>query len=141
MRDGHQRNLLNLSIHLLKVRKYMIQKNKTYSIQDKKLTIGGSEIVFNQKIKDMLEIADMLIVLIMRAKGITPNRNVFGISISKKKIIWQIGKLFPQDNDENCPYVGIRYHNNQLYLNNWCDVYLIVDPLTGEVIERGASGK
>jgi hypothetical protein len=119
----------------------MIQKNKTYSIQENKLTIRGSEIVFNHKIKEVLEIADMLIVLIMRAKGITPNRNVFGISVSKKKIKWQIGKLFPQDNDENCPFVGIRYYNNQLYLNNWCDVYLIVDPLTGEINERGASGK
>jgi hypothetical protein len=118
----------------------MIPKNKTYT-QENKLTVSGAEIEFDNPIKEVLEISDMLIVLILKTKGITPNRNVFGISISQKKIKWQIEKLFPEDDDKNCPFVGIKNYNNQLYLNNWCDIYLIVDPLTGKVIERGASGK
>jgi len=83
----------------------------------------------------------MLIVLILKRSGITLNQNVFGVSISQKKIIWQIGKLFSENDDQSCPFVGIRNYNNKLYLNNWCDVFLIVDSLTGQVIEKGASGK
>ena len=112
-----------------------------YIIQENKLIINDIKISFDYHIKDTLKISDMLIILILRPKGISSNKNVFGISIIEKKIKWQIEKLFPQDNNENCPFVGIKYFNNQLYLNNWCDVYLIVDPLTGKTIERGASGK
>jgi hypothetical protein len=119
----------------------MILKDKTYSTQGNKLIVSGNEIEFDYQIKEVLEMSDMLIILILKAKGITPNRNVFGVSISQKKIKWQIGKLSPQNDDENCPFVGIKNYNNQLYLNNWCDVYLIVDPLTGKIIERGPSGK
>lgn len=119
----------------------MIKSNEEYSIQENKLIIKEDEIAFDHQIKEILEISDMLIVLILKVKGITPNKNVFGVSISQKKIKWQIEKLFPQESDENCPFVGIKYYNSQLYLNNWCDVYLIVNPLTGDIVERGRSGK
>jgi hypothetical protein len=119
----------------------MNQGNKTYNIQENKLIVWGTEIVFDYQIKEVLEMSEMLIVLILKTKGITPNRNVFGVSILQKKIKWQIEKIFSQENDINCPFVGIRNYNNLLYLNNWCDVYLIVDPLTGKINERGDSGK
>ena len=119
----------------------MVQNNNNYSIQGNKLIISGNEIIFDHEIKDILEISDMLIVLMLRPTGITPNRNIYGVSITTKKIKWQIAKLSAKDDDENCPFVGIKYYKNQLYLNNWCDVYLIVDPLTGEILERGLPGK
>jgi len=85
-----------------------MQENNAYKTMGSKLLISGTVIIFDCQIKEVIEICDMLIVLILKKSRITPNRNVFGVSISKKEIIWQIEKLFPTEDNENCPFVGIR---------------------------------
>ncbi|MDO6433256.1 hypothetical protein Q4E93_21780 [Flavitalea sp. BT771] len=113
----------------------MVKSNDKYNVQDNRLNIGDREIVFDDVIKDVLEISDMLILLMLRPDGVFHNENVFGISLTEKKIRWQIAKL-KYGSEDYCPFVGIKFYDNQLYLNNWCGIYLIVDPQTGQILER-----
>lgn len=117
----------------------MSQNNNRYKIQESFLIIGESKLFFEgKKIKDVLEIGGMLILLLLNLDGSFPNENVIGVSLTEKKINWQIAKLKSRSEDY-CPFVGIKFYNNELYLNNWCDTYLIVEPLTGEILEEGGS--
>lgn len=113
----------------------MNQNNSKYATQENILKIADSEIIFKYKINDILEVSNMLIIRLESPRGILFNENVFGVSLTEKKIKWQIAKL-KYGSEVDCPFSGLKYYNNQLYLNNWCDIYLIVDPLTGEILER-----
>lgn len=117
-----------------------MSENNKYKIQDNKLIIGGCELVFDYQINEVLEIADMIIVRIKSPIGVIFNENVFGVSLTEMRVKWQVDKL-KYKRGTDCPFVGMKYHNNQLYLNNWCDIYLIVDPLTGKIIERSLPSK
>lgn len=118
----------------------MSQNRLAYIANGNTLRVEDVQIVFGDNIKDVLEISGMLILLTIKRDGYFPSENVFGVSLSEKKIKWQIAKL-NYDAGDSCPFVGIKFYNNQLYLNNWCDIYLIVDPLTGEILERSAPAK
>ena len=95
---------------------------------------------FEYNIKEILEVGEMLILLMIKEDGYFPAENVFGVSLPEKKIKWRIAKLKYETGDV-CPFVGMRFDSNRLYLNNWCDVYLIVDPFTGEVLKKSAPAK
>jgi hypothetical protein len=111
-----------------------------YTIQKNSLQIGETVINFEHIIKEVLKVGDMLILLLIKQDGYLPAENVFGVSLHEKKIKWQIAKL-KYETGEICPFVGMKFANDQLYLNNWCDVYLIVNPFTGEILEKSAPAK
>src|ERR1700683_1581475 len=115
-----------------------MEANNRYEIQKFKVVVNDSEIVFENKIRKSLEIGNMLLLLMVTPSGTFYNENVIGVSLTEKKIMWQIAKLKFKTlwGDTDCPYVDIKYHNGRLYLNNLCDTYLIVDPLTGDILER-----
>jgi hypothetical protein len=64
-------------------------------------------------------------------------RIYLGLTFLKKK---SSGKL-RYDTGIDCPFVGGKFYNGQLYLHNWRDIYLIVDPSTGQILERSLSAK
>jgi hypothetical protein len=98
--------------------------------------VGDAEIVFDDKIYQHLEVSDMLILLMIGYDDYFPKENVFGVSLAEKKIKWQIAKLEYVTGEVDCPFIGILSFEGRLRLNNWCSIYLIVDPLTGEILER-----
>ena len=118
----------------------MKQNNDAYTVSENLLVMGDHQIDFKYRIKDILEISDMLIVFLESPRETVFNENVFGVDLPEKKIKWQIAKL-RYDTGVDCPFVGGKYYNEQLYLHNWCDIYLIVDPVTGEILERSLPTK
>jgi hypothetical protein len=116
----------------------MKQANNKYRIEQNKLIIDNSEIVFDFPIKDFIEIGDMLIVYLDLYDDVIPlEENVFGISLVERKIKWQIEKRkYPTGGyaQMRCPFVGISFHENKLRLHNWCSTNLIVDPVTGGIL-------
>jgi len=97
------------------------------------LIVNDIEISFDYPIHEVLEIGDMLIV---RTYGSGENRNVYGVSLLENRVKWRVDAI-RVGSEKNCPFVGIKYHGGKLYLNNWCDTYLIINPITGEELERG----
>jgi hypothetical protein len=82
----------------------------------------------------------MLIIRLESPRDVVFNENVFGVNLEEKKIKWQIANL-RYDTGVDCPFVGVKFSDGQLYINNWCDIYLIVDPLTGEILVRSLPSK
>ena len=112
-----------------------------FYIQKNRLIIDDiSEIIFDFPIRESIEIGDMLIVYISFYDKITPpEENVFGVNLSERKIKWQIEKRkYPTGgySKMRCPFVGIKLIDKELWLYNWCDTRLKVDPLTGKVLEQ-----
>jgi len=116
--------------------------NNKYHINKNKLILDNSEIVFDFPIDYCVEISGMLIVLLSIPVKTKYNENVFGVSLSEKKIKWQIAKKrfkleeFDDYKNTHCKYTGISVYGGRLRLNNWCDTYLIVDPSTGQILEE-----
>lgn len=119
----------------------MIKENNKYRIEENKVLIDSSEIIFDFAIKECIEIGDMLIVhLGLYDKVIPLDENVFGISLIEKTIKWQIEKRnYPGGGgypEMRCPFTGISLQKGKLRLHNWCSINLIVNPLTGRVLEE-----
>ena len=88
------------------------------------LLFGNNKMLFDGvKVFESIEISGMLIVLTVNINGIFPTENVYGIDLKQKKTIWRIGKL-DYINESYCPFVGIKYFNNQLYLNKFLLYFL-----------------
>jgi hypothetical protein len=111
-----------------------------YKVNGNLLVIGDQDINFKYKINNILEVSDMLIVFLESPRETVFNENVFGVNLLEKKVKWQIAKLH-YDTGVDCPFVGGKLYNGQLYLHNWCDIYLIIDPSTGEILERSLPAK
>jgi hypothetical protein len=118
----------------------MSDSNIIYTVEENLLNIGDKALSFKYKLTDVIEVSDMLIIFLESPRDTVFNENVFGVSLTEKEVKWQIAKL-RYDTGVDCPFVGGRFYNNQLYLHNWCDIYLIVDPLTGEILERSLPAK
>jgi hypothetical protein len=117
----------------------MSQIENKYRVKDNKLIVGDCLILFDFPIKDVVEISEMLIVRVESPMGKIYNENVFGVSLSEKKIKWQIekrSKKYP-GLAKDCPFIEVFVSENKLRLNNWCSHYLIVDPLTRKVLGEG----
>ena len=110
-----------------------------YLITENKLLIGENEVLFDYPIRDSLEIGEMLIVRLEKPFKTIYNENVFGIQLSEKKIKWQIAKKEYREKD--CPFIGISLFANQVKLFNWCGFYLIVNPITGEILKESERSK
>lgn len=113
--------------------------NRRYSVQGNKLIVDNSELVFDFSIKDCIKLDDMLIIRLDVLGKAKYNENVFGVSLLEQKIKWQIEKrrYSTGASNQRCPFVDVTIYDNKLRLNNWCDTYFIVDPLTGKILEEG----
>jgi hypothetical protein len=115
----------------------MSEENK-FSILKNRLIISENEIVFDFPIDYCTEIDSMLIVLLSIPIDKQYNENVFGISLIEKKIKWRVDKLkYNPVYKQQCPFVSVIVNNGKVRLNNWCGTYLIVNPLTGDILEKG----
>lgn len=118
----------------------MKQTNSEFNIKENKLIIGDSEVTFNFPIKEFIQIKNMLIVYLDLFDKVIPlEENVYGVSLLDKKIKWQVEKRkYPTGGYLNmrCPFTGISFYENKLRLHNWCSTNLIVDPITGKVLEE-----
>jgi hypothetical protein len=117
----------------------MISKNSKYSVHEDKLTVGNNILIFDFPIKECVEFENMLIVRLDVLGKVKYNENVFGVSLLERKIKWQIEKRnYPGGGrEQRCPFVDITVYDNKVRLNNWCDTYFIIDPLTGKILEEG----
>jgi hypothetical protein len=112
-----------------------------YNIDNNKLKIDNdTEIVFDYPIRECVEIEDMLIIHLNYIDKVIPiDQNVFGVSLMDKKISWQIAKRQYPDGgylNKRCPFVGISIRDKKLWLQNWCSIRVLVNPVTGEVIKE-----
>lgn len=111
-----------------------------YVIERNKIKIGTREIIFDYPIKEYIEIGDMLIVYVDLFDKVIPlENNVYGVSLSSEKVIWQVEKRkYPTGGYSGirCPFIGISFKENKLRLHNWCSTNLIVDPATGKFLEE-----
>jgi hypothetical protein len=118
----------------------VILKTDKYSIEESKLVFGSKEIVFDFPIKSCIETEGMLIVLLSIPVDVQYNENVFGVNAGTSEIKWQIAKKqYIPAYKQQCPFVSIVLYNGELRLNNWCSVYFIVDPLTGNILRESES--
>ncbi len=99
--------------------------------------VGDAEMPFNFSIEQFIEVEDMLIVRLEIPITKVYNENVFGISLAEKKVKWQIAKK--KYSNEQCSFTYIRIFEGELELVNWCSVYFIVDPKTGNILREGWS--
>lgn len=111
---------------------------KDYVIDRNNLIVSDVLIEFKYPILETILIADILIVLVESPYRVIYNENVFGVSLATKSIMWQIKKVrFRTPGAKDCPYTSIVLYQGKLHLNNWCDTYFIINPVTGAVIEKG----
>jgi hypothetical protein len=115
----------------------MNQINTKYAVKDNQLTIEDTLIPFDFPIAQVIEVEGMLIIRLEIPVTVIYNENVFGVSVAEKKIRWQIEKRNYDPHMKSCPFIEIRIFEGELRLNNWCSVYFIVDPLTGEILKDG----
>jgi len=106
-----------------------------FKIKTNTLIIGDVTLQFEYPIQKVLELSGMLIILLEKPFKTIYNENVFGFSIEEGKIKWQIPKI-NYSTGLDCPFIDILFFESKLRLNNWCDIHLIVNPLTGEILER-----
>jgi hypothetical protein len=111
-----------------------------YTIEINILRIDEKEIVFDYPIKEHLEIGDILIIYVDLFDKVIPiENNIYGVSLSAGKIIWQIEKRkYPkgEHSGTRSPFIGISFNENKLRLHNWYSTNLIVEPTTGKVLEE-----
>jgi hypothetical protein len=115
----------------------MNQVGNQYSIKENRIMVGDAEMPFNFSIEQVIEVEDMLIVRLEIPITKVYNENVFGISLAEKKVKWQIAKK--KYSNEQCSFTYIRIFEGELELVNWCSVYFIVDPTTGNILREGWS--
>ena len=112
-----------------------MENNIRYELEANQVKIEGAFLNFDFPIKQVVEISGILIVRLDIPPKKIYNENVFGVSISDAKIKWQIAKL-NYDTGVDCPFTNVAIFEGKLRLNNWCDIYLIIDPMTGAILER-----
>lgn len=112
-----------------------------YSVEGNTITLNnGKAITFDYPInnKEVLEIDGIIIVVLEIPPRIIYNDNVFAVNIDGE-IIWRVNfkreQLFYQRKD--CSFIGVLLNKEgQLILFNWCDTAFIVNPETGEILDR-----
>ena len=117
-----------------------IMSNNYYILKNRLIIDDEYEIPFEYPIQESIEIDNMLILYISYYNKVTPlEENVFGVNLKERKLKWQIEKRkYPSRgySKMRCPFVGIKLIDNELWLYNWCDTRLKINPLTGEVLEE-----
>lgn len=114
------------------------------SVEGNKIEIRANKIIFSNglihefpyKIEEVLPVYDVAIIILEIPPENSYNRNVFGFSNSGD-FLWQIGEIDFFYDGKNCPYVGLYQNSNgNITLFNWCDTGVIIDPKSGEIIDK-----
>lgn len=82
----------------------------------------------------MEEINDIVIVRLDIPLGVIFNENVYAVT-ADGKILWQITKM--SHVYEDCPYANMLVKEGNIELYNWDGTILLVEPATGEILEKG----
>lgn len=112
-----------------------------YRVEGDKLILkNGHSVKFDYPIleKEILVIEGLIIVTLEKPSKIIYNNNVFAVNLMGE-IVWRIAfnkeQLFYQK--DNCSFIGpLINKKGQLVLCNWCDTAFIVNPRTGEILDR-----
>jgi hypothetical protein len=95
------------------------QADDKYTVKANQLGIGGTAITFDFPIVQVVEVSGMLIVRLEKPFRTFYNENVFGVSLTEKKIKWQVAKLRYTTGEVDCPFIDILIFEGKLRLNNW----------------------
>lgn len=114
-----------------------MDQSSRYTVKGNQVIIEDVAMPFDFPIAKVIEMEGILIVRLDKPINVVYNENVFGVSIAEKKVKWQIEKR--KYSHEQCSFTYIRIFKNELELINWCSVYFIVDPLTGNILREGWS--
>jgi hypothetical protein len=112
-----------------------------YIVKDNIIDFDNNCIVFDYPIdaKNVIRIDDILVIRLEVPIGIKFNKNVYGVNLIERKVIWQIEeKLFKNSDTQDCPCIEIfMLNNNFIRLNFWCSNYWIINPINGSIIFEG----
>lgn len=108
-----------------------------YRIESNKIIFkSGGPITFKYPIKQSIFIDDVIILILDIPVKEVYNQNVFGIN-SFGNFLWQIGVVELFQKIKDCPYTDMRKNEyNQVVLYNWCDTAVIINPKTGDVLDK-----
>jgi len=112
-----------------------------YTVNENKLILRNGRIVtFDYPIieKEVVMIDGLIIVTLEKPPKVIYNNNVFAVNLIGE-IVWRISfkkeQLFYQK--DNCSFTGpLINKKGQLVLCNWCDTAFIVNPQTGEILDK-----
>jgi len=111
-----------------------------YSIKEKDLFFEGKIIQsFITKITHLLVFSDLAIVILDYYSYNQDNENVFGVN-NEGEIIWQI-EGYPHVY-EHSPFVDISQNADKLVTAfNWDGSRIIINPMTGRIVEGPIEGR
>jgi hypothetical protein len=105
-----------------------------FSIQNNELFTGnGERVQFLFPVAEFIEFEDVTIVRLNVPIDKILNENVFGVS-KNGVVLWQISKR--KYIYENSPYMNLSKSNKHVKAHNWDCIDLVLDPNTGDVIEK-----
>ena len=112
-------------------------KNHAYTLDKNKLLLtNGYNCVFDYPISKALLVKDSCIVVLNIPPKVQENQNVFGVNM-KGEIVWKIGKIHHFYEGSDCPFVDVILNKDgKVVLFNWCDTAVIIDPITGIVLDK-----
>ena len=114
--------------------------NTNFQVKDNdlKITDGNNEriVSFKFPIRQVLPFESCYVVLIEPAIGQILNENIYGVSLDGK-VLWQITPI-PYVYEDS-PYTGMGQVGDTVKICNWDGTDLIINPATGEILEKGYS--
>ena len=94
---------------------------------------NGKVVKFSQKVEEILQFQNMLIVRIESPMGVVFNENIYGVDLNGV-IIWQIPKV--DHVHENSPYTGMKLAGDSIILYSREGVEHTIEPKTGKIIKK-----
>lgn len=105
-----------------------------YEIKKGELVLKGGKIVsFNYPVRETLNFPEVIIVLLDVPPKANFNENVYGVSYDGK-VLWQVSPYRHLGSDS--PYTGINYESDKAGLYNWDSTLYVVEPETGQLINK-----
>lgn len=104
-----------------------------YSYKENKLYINEKEIVYKEKIMEIIEFEEQLIVRIKYTKD-NPTNNVFAIDFFGD-LIWEIDSVVKPLESQTIVSVG-KKNDKQISVVSFVGLNLIIDVISGEVVEK-----
>ncbi|RVU01326.1 hypothetical protein EOD41_05010 [Mucilaginibacter limnophilus] len=96
----------------------------------------GNPVEFEYPIQEQLQIGDVIVVLLDIPPKVKYELNVFAFSTSGD-FLWRVQETELFYRGSNCPYVGLTITDNQQLVQfNWCDTAIIMNPSTGEILDK-----
>lgn len=108
---------------------------KKFSVAANKIIFDSGKIIeFKYDIGEALPCSSVIVVMLSVPLKAMFNENVYGVSF-EGNILWQVPKKKHVYADS--PYTGLGYQGDRVVLNNWDGLELVMNPITGEILEEG----